>query len=54
MIVSCTCKNEFQDELYGKHMRVHSRIGTCKKGEKTEGGARYRCSVCLKENFYHK
>lgn len=34
----CTCKNEVQDNLYGKRMRLYNK---CLRG--------YRCSVCGKE-----
>ena len=35
-IIKCICKNEFQDEKYGKGMRVHN--------EKKDGT--FRCTVC--------
>jgi hypothetical protein len=37
-IVKCTCKHEFQDETYGKGMRVYNPAG-----DKQSGG---RCTVC--------
>ncbi len=37
----CTCKSEFQDELYGKKMRVHNSCGD-NKGKCTG----YRYTVC--------
>ena len=39
--IKCTCKNEFQDKLYGKGMRVHNECGA-NKG-KTTG---WKCTVC--------
>ena len=41
-IKACTCKNDYQDERYGKGMRVH----TVRPPDKAP---RYRCTVCLKE-----
>jgi hypothetical protein len=38
MILTCRCKHEFQDKLYGKHRRVHNPMA------KTPGA--YRCTVC--------
>ena len=40
----CTCKSEFQDEFYGKGIRL---FNTCvdNKGKITA----YRCTVCGKE-----
>ena len=40
-IKKCDCKSEFQDEKYGKNMRVHNKFIK-------EGGG-YRCTVCAKE-----
>ena len=42
-VFSCTCKSEFQDEVYGKHNRLFNPTG---KEEKLNG---YRCTVCGKE-----
>ena len=39
--IKCKCKSEFQDELYGKGMRVHNECGA-NKG-KTTG---WKCTVC--------
>jgi len=39
-ICKCTCKSEYQDEKYGKEMRV------CNYATKKDV---YRCSVCRKE-----
>ena len=39
-IMRCTCEHEFQDQTYGKQMRVfNERIA----GGKVNG---YRCTVC--------
>lgn len=38
MILKCDCLNDFQDDEYGKNMRLHN---PCQKGA--------RCTVCLKE-----
>ena len=37
--IKCKCDHKFQDEKYGKGMRVHNKM-------KTQG---YRCTVCGKE-----
>jgi hypothetical protein len=42
MIALCTCKHEFQDEKYGKGLRVFNRCGKEEKG-------RARCTACLRE-----
>ena len=42
-IFQCTCKNEFQDQVYGKGYRLFNPKG---KGEKVDG---YRCTVCGRE-----
>lgn len=42
--MQCNCKSEFQDQLYGKNMRLFNSRGD-NKG-KTTG---YRCTVCGKE-----
>jgi len=39
MILSCTCKSEYQDSKYGKGNRVYNR---------TKNGA--RCTICGKES----
>lgn len=39
-IIKCTCEHEYQDERYGKKMRLHNKIG---KGTCIEG---WRCTVC--------
>ena len=39
----CTCKSEFQDERYGKGVRVFNEMMA---GSKVSG---YRCTVCGKE-----
>ena len=46
MIAKCTCKHEYQDEKYGKGMRVFNRMEQVKQGKK------YRCTVCgaIKDN----
>jgi predicted SprT family Zn-dependent metalloprotease len=41
-IITCTCENKGQDEMYGKHRRVGNQT---KKGD----GSLYRCTVCGKE-----
>lgn len=42
-IIKCTCKNEYQDEKYGKGMRVHNSTFDVQKNG-------YRCTVCEKLN----
>lgn len=34
--IKCNCKNQFQDDRYGKNIRI---------GNKTSNG-QYRCTVC--------
>lgn len=40
-IMSCTCQHEFQDEQYGKNMRVFNEM---KKTQSHPNSA--RCTVC--------
>lgn len=40
-IMKCTCESAFQDEAYGKGMRVWT---PCGKGK--DQGSKYRCTVC--------
>jgi hypothetical protein len=40
-IITCSCKNEFQDQLYGKGKRVHN---LAKGAFNKQGG--WRCTVC--------
>lgn len=42
-VMPCTCKHEFQDEKYGKNMRVFNERMS---GGKSNG---WRCTVCGKE-----
>lgn len=44
-IVKCDCPNPFQDQRYGKNMRVANHAPS--KGAQVN---RYRCSSCLKEH----
>lgn len=39
-VFDCTCENEYQDKVYGKHKRV---FNDTLKG--------YRCTVCKKEKL---
>lgn len=41
-IKSCTCKHEFQDETYGKSMRVFNFVDSINP----KGG--WRCTVCTR------
>ena len=43
-VKSCSCRNDQQDRMYGKNMRVHNPFKT--KDGKT---LNYRCTVCGKE-----
>lgn len=43
MIKKCTCKNHYQDDKYGKRMRVKNQ--TAKKPPT------YRCTVCGKDEY---
>lgn len=40
-VKKCTCQNEYQDNKYGKGMRVHNPVK-----QKTSGPKQYRCTVC--------
>lgn len=44
-IKQCTCASAYQDEVYGRHMRVHAR--TNQNGPIEYRG--WRCSVCARE-----
>jgi len=41
-VLKCTCKNGFQDSVYGNEMRLMNPMGK----DKLSG---YRCTVCGKE-----
>ena len=43
IIKSCSCKSKYQDEVYGKNMRVHN------VGKKAEANSRQEtsCTVCV-------
>lgn len=43
-ILPCGCENKYQDQRYGKGMRVHNQAASPKPGVKT-----WRCTVCLRE-----
>ena len=40
MILPCSCRHAYQDEIYGRGMRWHNPA----KGK--DGGKIYRCTVC--------
>lgn len=42
-VMQCSCKHDFQDQQYGKGMRLFNEIG---KG----GNDGYRCTVCGRED----
>lgn len=42
-IMKCDCEHEFQDQIYGKGMRVWNPLG---KGK--DQGTNYICTVCGK------
>lgn len=44
VILDCTCKSSYQDELYGPKRRAHNSLP---KAEKDAG--KFRCSVCSTE-----
>ncbi len=44
MIISCSCKSDYQDRAFGKGKRVHNPIN------KNKGGEMYRCTICKREN----
>lgn len=37
--LKCNCEHKFQDETYGKYIRVHNQAGSDKD-------IKYRCTVC--------
>ncbi len=41
-VKKCNCKNDFQDERYGKGNRLHNERGGKNRGS-------YRCTVCGNE-----
>jgi hypothetical protein len=43
-VLGCNCKHEFQDQRYGKGMRLHNQ-----KNSKTAGVNEWRCTVCKSE-----
>lgn len=43
-IIECVCKSTFQDERYGKNMRV------CNPTTSKEAGKQYRCTVCGRDH----
>ena len=43
-VMRCSCENEFQDEIYGKNMRLFNE---CSANGKNNG---WRCTVCGKES----
>lgn len=47
-IKECTCKSEFQDQRYGKGMRVHN------EGKGGVGFDDFRCTVCGKVKIVNK
>jgi len=44
-ILTCTCTNSYQDNLYGKQKRVMNEVLKLKQ----EYSATFRCTVCGKE-----
>ena len=40
----CTCRSIFQDEQYGKGIRVHNRMSRT-----VSRSSQWRCTVCAKE-----
>ena len=44
-ILSCDCKSEYQDKVYGKQQRVHNEM-VVKNNQR-----RCRCTVCGKEKL---
>lgn len=44
LVRSCSCKHEYQDEVYGPRMRVFNLKGKKEKG--SQFGNTYRCTVC--------
>ena len=45
-LIKCTCKSEYQDEKYGKNIRLANLKGDIKN---TDGKA--HCTVCGKDAF---
>lgn len=42
-VLKCICDHKFQDEKYGRGMRIMNPTGKSDKGDK------YRCTVCGEE-----
>jgi hypothetical protein len=45
-VLECVCKHAFQDERYGKNMRLHNPKNHNPKKDKD--GNKWRCTVCGK------
>lgn len=43
MIAPCTCQHKYQDEVYGKGLRVHN---PCKYNKAADLKSGLRCTVC--------
>lgn len=43
-LIQCTCTSKFQDERYGKNVRVHNQA----RNHPTKQGG-WRCTVCGRE-----
>ena len=43
ILLPCSCRNAYQDSLYGLHVRVHN---PCKYQKSGEIGSGARCTVC--------
>ena len=46
MLAKCTCKHEYQDEIFGKGVRFHNLAPSPKGNTKAKF---MRCTVCGKE-----
>lgn len=47
MLIKCTCNHQFQDEVYGKNMRVTTPVNKSKE-KGTNKLREVRCTVCGK------
>ncbi len=44
----CSCSNEYQDQQYGKGIRV---MNSTEKGNSTSSLVVFRCTICKTEHF---
>lgn len=45
-VMACTCEHAFQDERYGKGMRVHTLTARIANEKANQGDKVAKCTVC--------